>query len=108
MLTANRGSDDERGRGSRGPGGGLGDDGHGSFVADPWHDLPSFLGVTNPEGILQWDDGRMNVPAAWRRTTGDDSIAVAVLDTGVQANHRELRGVLDPSLGGNFIPCDDL
>ena len=47
-------------------------------------------------------------PSAWRRTTGDRSIAVAVLDTGVQANHRELHGVLDPSLGGNFIPCDDL
>ena len=107
VLTANRGSD-ERARGGRGPEGGPGDDGPGGFVADPWHDLPSFLGVTNPEGILQWDDGRMNVPAAWRRTTGDDSIAVAVLDTGVQANHRELRGVLDPSLGGNFIPCDDL
>ena len=107
VLSANRGSD-ERARGGRGPEGGPGDDGPGGFVADPWHDLPSFLGVTNPEGILQWDDGRMNVPAAWRRTTGDDSIAVAVLDTGVQANHRELRGVLDPSLGGNFIPCDDL
>jgi subtilisin family serine protease len=107
VLTVNRGSD-ERARGGRGPEGGPGDDGPGGFVADPWHDLPSFLGVTNPEGILQWDDGRMNVPAAWRRTTGDDSIAVAVLDTGVQANHRELRGVLDPSLGGNFIPCDDL
>jgi subtilisin family serine protease len=106
VLTANRGSD-ERARGGHGPDGGP-DDGHGSFGADPWHDLPSFLGVTNPEGVLQWDDGRMNVPAAWRRTTGDDSIAVAVLDTGVQANHRELRGVLDPSLGGNFIPCDDL
>jgi subtilisin family serine protease len=93
MLTTQRGADD------RDPEG---------FAADPWHDLSSFLGVTNPEGILQWDDGRMNVPAAWRRTTGDDSIAVAVLDTGVEANHRELRGVVDPSLGGNFIPCDDL
>jgi subtilisin family serine protease len=93
MLTTQRGADDRVPEG---------------FSADPWHDLSSFLGVTNPEGILQWDDGRMNVPAAWKRTTGDDSIAVAVLDTGVQANHRELRGVVDPSLGGNFIPCDDL
>jgi lantibiotic leader peptide-processing serine protease len=50
----------------------------------------------------------MDVPAAWRRTTGDDSVAVAVLDTGVQASHRELRGVIDKRLGGNFIPCDDL
>jgi lantibiotic leader peptide-processing serine protease len=106
LLTTERGSD-ERHRAGRGPDDGPGD-GRGRFVADPWHDLSAFFGVTNPEGILQWDDGRMNVPAAWRRTTGDDSIAVAVLDTGVQAGHRELRGVLDPSLGGNFIPCEDL
>ena len=106
VLTTNRGSD-ELARSGGAPSGAP-DEGNAGFVADPWHDLPSFLGVTNPEGILQWDDGRMNVPAAWKRTTGDHSIAVAVLDTGVDANHRELRGVLDPSLGGNFIPCDDL
>jgi hypothetical protein len=35
---------------------------------DPWHDATSFLGVTNPEGILQWDDARMDVPAAWPTT----------------------------------------
>jgi subtilisin family serine protease len=93
VLTTERGSDD------RVPTG---------FAADPWHNVAAFLSVTNPEGILQWDDGRMNVPDAWKVTTGDRSIAVAVLDTGVEANHRELRGVLDPSLGGNFIPCDDL
>ena len=106
FLTTERGSD-ERHRTGRVPDGGPGD-GNGGFVADPWHDLGSFYGVTNPEGILQWDDGRMNMPAAWKQTTGDDSIDVAVLDTGVQENHRELRSVLDPSLGGNFIPCEDL
>jgi subtilisin family serine protease len=105
LLTTEHRSDELR---RDGRGGGPGDTGVSSFVADPWHDLSSFLGVTNPEGILQWDDGRMNVPAAWRRTTGDDSIGVAVLDTGVDASHRELRGVLDKKLGGNFIPCDDL
>jgi subtilisin family serine protease len=65
-------------------------------VADPWN------------ALFQWDDERMNVSTAWQRTTGDHSIAVAVVDTGVQANHRELKGVLDSSLGGNFIPCNDL
>jgi subtilisin family serine protease len=65
-------------------------------VADPWH------------ALFQWDDDRMNVSTAWQRTTGDQSIAVAVLDTGVQANHRELKGVLDRSLGGNFVPCAEL
>jgi len=63
---------------------------------DPWH------------ALFQWDDDRMNVRSAWRRTTGDRSIAVAVLDTGVDADHRELRGIVDNKLGGNFIPCDDL
>jgi subtilisin family serine protease len=63
---------------------------------DPWH------------ALFQWDDDRMNVQSAWRRTTGDRSIAVAVLDTGVDADHRELRDIVDNKLGGNFIPCDDL
>ena len=86
-------------------GGDLGPADSGS-TADPLHDAGSFLGVTNPEGILQWDDNRMNVPAAWATTTGDRSVAVAVLDTGVEEGHRELRASVDPSLGGNFIPCD--
>jgi subtilisin family serine protease len=77
-----------------------------NLAPDPWHELGSFGGVTNPEGILQWDDNRMNVPAAWAATSGERSVAVAVLDTGVEAAHRELRASVDPTLGGNFIPCD--
>jgi lantibiotic leader peptide-processing serine protease len=75
--------------------------------ADPWHDASSFLGVTNPEGILQWDDARMNVPGAWATTLGDRMVKVAVLDTGVQKSHRELRD----NIGGKaetFVPCDAL
>ena len=80
----------------------------GRDFPDPWHDFPSFLGVTNPEGILQWDDNRMNVPSAWKKTTGDHGVVVAVVDTGVEAQHRELRDQLDDRLGGNFVDCDDL
>jgi subtilisin family serine protease len=65
-------------------------------VADPWH------------ALFQWDDDAMHVQQAWQETTGDRSIDIAVLDTGVDASHRELRGAVDPSLGGNFIPCSDL
>jgi len=93
LFTSDHFADGPRGGGQgHGPGDGAGSD----PVADPWHSL------------FQWDDDRMDVQRAWRRTTGDRSIAVAVLDTGVDANHRELRGVVDPRLGGNFIPCSDL
>jgi lantibiotic leader peptide-processing serine protease len=73
---------------------------------DPWHNLPSFLGETNPEGILQWDDNRMNVPAAWATTTGNFTVRVAVLDTGVQGSHKELLPNYDNQTSSNMIPCN--
>jgi subtilisin family serine protease len=93
LITSDRFGDGPRGGGQ---GNGPGTDSGAEGVADPWHSL------------FQWDDDRMDVQRAWRRTTGDRSIAVAVLDTGVDASHRELRGVVDPQLGGNYIPCSDL
>jgi len=93
LFEGDRSTDGATGGGRwNGSAGGTGAD----VVADPWH------------AQFQWDDDRMNVSTAWGVTTGDKSIDVAVLDTGVQANHRELKGVFDKSLGGNFIPCDDL
>ncbi|TMM02768.1 MAG: hypothetical protein E6G02_10770 [Actinobacteria bacterium] len=80
--------------------------GSGSF-ADPWHDASSFLGVTNPQGILQWDDARMNVPAAWATTLGDKTVKVAVLDTGVQKSHRELKDNI-AGKAETFVPCEAL
>src|SRR5690242_7679568 len=92
LVGSDRFADGRRGGGFGGPS----HDGQADRTFDPWH------------GLFQWDDDTMNVQQAWRRTNGDRSIAVAVLDTGVDASHRELRGVVDPRLGGNFIPCSDL
>jgi subtilisin family serine protease len=92
VVAPDRGGDKFRGGGQNGDPG----DRRSNDVADPWH------------ALFQWDDDRMNVLPALRRTTGDRSIAVAVLDTGVDASHKELQGVVDRRLGGNFIPCDDL
>jgi subtilisin family serine protease len=74
---------------------------------DPWHDASSFLGMTNPQGVLQWDDARMDVPAAWATTLGDRSVRVAVLDTGVQDSHRELRRNV-AAKNQTFVPCQAL
>jgi subtilisin family serine protease len=73
---------------------------------DPWHNATSFAGESNPEGILQWDDNRMNVPAAWATTLGDRTVRVAVLDTGVQGSHKELLPNYDNQTSANMIPCN--
>ncbi len=93
LFTSDRSADGSSGGvRANGPGDAKADD----LVADPWH------------GLFQWDDDRMNVPSAWQHTTGDKSVAVAVIDTGVDATNHELQGVVDKTLGGNFIPCADL
>src|SRR4051812_28178950 len=89
------GGDRHDGLRAGGPGDGP-SDGPGADLGDPWH------------ALFQWDDDRMNGAPAWRRATGDGSIAGAVIDTGVDVDHRELQGVVDKKLGGNFIPCADL
>jgi len=73
---------------------------------DPFHNATSFLGETNPEGILQWDDNRMDVPPAWVTTLGDRTVRVAVLDTGVQGSHKELLANYDNQTSANMIPCN--
>jgi subtilisin family serine protease len=74
---------------------------------DPWHNLPSFLGETNPEGILQWDDNRMDVPSAWPTTLGQ-GVKVAVIDSGVQGSHKEILPNYDNQDSTNTIPCNEL
>jgi subtilisin family serine protease len=73
-------------------------------IPDPWHNATSFFGESNPEGILQWDDNRMNVPAAWSTTRGA-GVKVAVLDTGLEGSHKELAAHYDNQSSANTIPC---
>lgn len=71
---------------------------------DPLHEAPSFLGVTNPEGVLQWDDPRMDVPGAWSTTLGDPSVRVAVIDSGIDDSHRDLNDNV-AAKSQTFVPC---
>ncbi len=53
--------------------------------------------ATNPNDELyryQWNLSLMNMPQAWDTTTGDPSVIVAVVDTGVLLNHPDLRNNL--------------
>lgn len=64
----------------------------------------------DPFWSLQWSAQRTNAPAAWKLSTGSPNIVVAVLDTGVDATHPDLRGKLVPGwdfVNGDAEPADD-
>jgi thermitase len=43
-------------------------------------------------GGFQWDMVKVQAPSAWDITTGSPSVAVAILDTGVDLSHPDLQG----------------
>lgn len=64
---------------------------------------------------FQWHYPLINLPAAWDITTGDSSVVVAVVDTGVLLNHPDMQGQLtddgidfisNPSMGGDGDGAD--
>lgn len=71
--------------------------------------LPSFriqLSVNDPliarQGVMgPWWLSRVQASSAWDTTAGSDKIRVAVIDTGVDQNHPDLRGNL--LTGRNFV-----
>jgi hypothetical protein len=78
--------------------------GKSTAFPDPLHDAAA----PNAEGIVQWDDSRMDVPNAWKKTRGSDSIVVAVLDTGVSGNTKELRDNFDSRRSENALDCKSI
>ncbi len=68
--------------------------------------IPNDTNFSSQTAYLQ----AMNLPAAWDTTTGNDSMILAILDSGVQVNHPDLAGRLVP--GWDFVnrdsdPSDD-
>jgi subtilisin family serine protease len=75
-----------------------------AFTPDPLHDLDTFWGEDAP-GVLQWEDDRDGVRQAWDTTRGA-GIKVAVIDSGVDPSHPEIRD--NVLLTDNTIPCNRL
>lgn len=64
-----------------------------SWVQDYGLDDPL---VQNPDGSdYQWMHDMVNTYAAWGISTGNENVRVAVLDTGVQENHPDLKGSVE-------------
>ncbi|GAA1597050.1 S8 family peptidase [Actinoplanes couchii] len=58
-------------------------------------DAPVYALGSDPYRPQQWDFAKMRVSDAWTRSTGT-GVTVAVIDTGVDANHPDLRGTVLP------------
>ena len=64
----------------------------------------------DPEWPDQWGLRTAGFPKAWDVTRGSKNVVVAVLDTGVDGSHPELRGALVPGrdiVNGDYYPADD-
>ena len=70
-----------------------------SDVAYVEPDVPVKIIDTIPDDTLwsqQWGPAKIDGPAAWDTTTGDSSVLIAVIDTGIDYNH--------PDIAANYQP----
>jgi len=69
--------------------------------AEPNYLRRSLLEPNDPHYSLQWHYPMLNLPQAWDITTGSAAVSVAVVDTGILADHPDLQGQLLP--GYDFV-----
>lgn len=85
-----------------------------SWDASSW-DASSWDGGMDPGWVHQWGLGAANFLDAWRLEEGRGRVGVCVLDTGVDATHRDLRpalltrnGVYGATAMSSGTPADDV
>lgn len=69
--------------------------------AHPNYVLEAFATPNDPLYNAQWHYPAINLPAAWDRTTGSPGVTVAVIDSGILAEHPDLSPKLLP--GYDFV-----
>ncbi|MGB3477757.1 MAG: S8 family peptidase [bacterium] len=72
--------------------------------ASPNYYVPALAVPNDPQYTNQWHLHRVAAQHGWDQTTGDSSIVLAILDTGVDPDHDEFAGKLFP--GYDFINDD--
>lgn len=99
--------------------------GVGSVIKDldiQWHDLkntrtvdidavnftPPSTGDSNPFYTFQWGHTAIEAPAAWNAGARGKGARVAVLDSGFDLTHPDLRANIDLAASANFVPGEEL
>jgi subtilisin family serine protease len=77
--------------------------------AEPNYKLHKVGTPNDPSFPNQWDMTKIQAPAAWNKTTGGGSVVVAVIDTGVDYTHPDLKANMWHNAGeiaGNGVDDD--
>ncbi len=67
------------------------------------------IGVESINSYQVWNYNMIGIPKAWGISEGSKNLKVAVLDTGIQYTHPNLKEFVNTALGKNFTsndPCD--
>jgi subtilisin family serine protease len=67
------------------------------------------IGVDSINSYQVWNYNMIGIPKAWEISEGSENVKVAVLDTGIQYTHPNLKEFINTTLGKNFTsndPCD--
>ncbi len=76
---------------------------HDVLYAEPNYIRRAKLTPSDQYYNLQWHYPLINLPAAWEESTGEASVIVAVIDTGVLLDHPDLAGQFSADGGYDFI-----
>jgi thermitase len=74
--------------------------------AEPNYIRKAFKSPNDPSFSYQSGLNKINAGLAWDKTTGSDTVIVAVVDSGVDYNHPDLAYNIWPSTGYDFIAND--
>jgi subtilisin family serine protease len=68
------------------------------YAEPDWIVYPLGLEPSDPAFGNDWHLRKIEAPAAWSRTTGDGSVTIAFVDTGIDITHPDLAPLLVPGL----------